>query len=271
MVPCFKRHLDKPANSSLNHYMSIDRATQSPTLDPVEIARFGAMADEWWDPTGKFRPLHKIGPARLQFFRDEICRHFGKDTAQPRALEGLTLVDIGCGGGLIAEPMAKQGATVTGVDPSEDNIKAASLHAKRQNVDIDYRSCRAEDVVEAKETYDIVFCLEVVEHVPSVPDFIALITKLVAPGGLLVLSTINRTPKAFALAIVGAEYVLKWLPKGTHQWNRFITPDELMECVSDAGLSPRETSGLVYSPFKDSWSISSDCDVNYFLTSSRDK
>lgn len=166
--------------------------------------------------------------------------------------------------------MAKQGANVTAIDPSENNIKAAKIHAEQQGVKIDYRACKAEDVVENSETFDVVFVLEVVEHVPSVPEFTTMVSKLVAPGGLMVLSTINRTAKAFALAIVGAEYVLQWLPKGTHQWNRFVTPDELSEIVENAGLIPRERNGLVFSPFKESWSISSDCDVNYFLTASKD-
>jgi len=241
---------------------------QTSTLDPDEIASFGAMADEWWDPTGKFRPLHKIGPARMAFFRQEICAHFGKDERSDHALNGLSLIDIGCGGGLVAEPLAKQGATVTAIDPSTNNIKAASIHAEQANIPITYKACLAEDIVEAGETYDVVLCLEVVEHVPSVPDFVALVSKLVAPGGLLILSTINRTTKAYAFAILGAEYVLKWLPKGTHQWSRFVTPQELKECVSGAKLTPRETSGLVYSPFSDQWKISADCDVNYFLTAS---
>jgi 2-polyprenyl-6-hydroxyphenyl methylase/3-demethylubiquinone-9 3-methyltransferase len=227
------------------------------------------MADEWWDPNGKFRPLHKISPARLAFFRQQICRHFGRDESEGAALDGLSLIDIGCGGGLVAEPMAKQGATVTAIDPAEKNIKAASLHAAQQGVEIDYRACRAEDVVEKGETFDVVLLLEVVEHVPSVPDFTKLAANLVAPGGLLIMSTINRTGKAFALAIVGAEYVLRWLPKGTHQWNRFVTPDELAACVEAAGLLPRERHGLTFNPFKDEWRISSDTDVNYFLTASR--
>ena len=239
------------------------------TLDPDEVARFAAIADEWWDPTGKFRPLHKIGPARLQFFRQEICRHFGRDESSNEALNGLSLIDIGCGGGLVAEPMAKQGATVTAIDPAENNIKAAQVHADAQNLQIDYKACRAEDMVESGETFDIVFCLEVVEHVPNVQDFVALIAKLVAPGGVMILSTINRTTKSFALAIVGAEYVLRWLPKGTHQWSRFVTPDELKKCVEHAGLQPRDTAGLVFSPLRNSWSISNDCDVNYFLTASK--
>lgn len=241
----------------------------TPTLDPEEIARFGAMADEWWDPKGKFRPLHKISPARLAFFREQICRHFGRDEKAANALNGLSLIDIGCGGGLVAEPMAKQGATVTAIDPAEQNIKAASLHAEQQGVTIDYRACRAEDVVEQNETFDIVLLLEVVEHVPNVPDFTKIAASLVAPGGLLIMSTINRTTKAFALAIVGAEYILRWLPRGTHQWNRFVTPDELANCAEAAGLLPRERHGLTFNPLRDEWRISSDTDVNYFLTASR--
>ncbi len=243
---------------------------KSSTLDPEEIARFGAIADEWWDASGKFRPLHKISPARLSYLRDQICRHFGKDSTSNKALKGLSLIDIGCGGGLVAEPLAHQGATVTAIDPSINNIEAARHHAAAQNVSIDYRACRAEDVLEKKETFDVVLVLEVVEHVPSVADFVGLVSKLVAPGGLLILSTINRTTKSFALAIVGAEYILNWLPKGTHQWNRFVRPEELSAMVSQTGLSVRETRGLVYNPFKDSWSVSSDCEVNYFLTASRD-
>ena len=254
----------------LNHLMYQENHQKSATLDPEEIARFSAIADEWWDPKGKFRPLHKISPARLAYFREQICRHFGRDFEAENALDGLTLIDVGCGGGLVAEPMAKQGAKVTAIDPAENNIKAARVHAEQQSVEIDYRACRAEDVVDAGETFDVVFVLEVVEHVPSVPDFTAMVSKLVAPGGLIILSTINRTAKAFALAIVGAEYVLQWLPKGTHQWNRFVTPDELSACMENAGLIPRERNGLVFSPFKESWSISSDCDVNYFLTASKD-
>lgn len=251
--------------------MQPENHQKSSTLDPEEIARFGAMADEWWSPTGKFRPLHKISPARLGFFREQICRHFGRDPNDNEALKGLSLIDIGCGGGLVAEPMARQGATVTAIDPSENNIKAASLHAEQQGVTVDYRACRAEDVVEKGETFDVVFVLEVVEHVPSVADFTTMVSKLVSPGGIIILSTINRTAKAFALAIVGAEYILHWLPKGTHQWNRFVTPEELSEILENAGLQPRETNGLVYSPFKDQWKISSDCDVNYFLTASNNQ
>ncbi len=249
--------------------MSKNSNPAASTLDPEEIARFSAIADEWWDPDGKFRPLHEIGPPRLGFFRKEICQHFLKDETDGNALKGLTLIDIGCGGGLIAEPMARQGAKVTAIDPGENNINAASIHAEANQIEIDYRCCRAEDVVKQQETFDIVLCLEVVEHVPNVPAFVELISQLVAPGGLLIMSTINRTNKAFALAIVGAEYILKWLPKGTHQWARFVTPDELKNALKTSGLTPRGTSGLVFSPFKGTWSISDDCSVNYFQTASR--
>ena len=249
--------------------MQPDNKNTTSTLDPEEIARFGAMADEWWDPSGKFRPLHKISPARLGYFREQICRHFNRDEKSADSLSGLSLIDIGCGGGLVAEPMARQGATVTAIDPGEANINAAKIHAAQQNIEIDYRPCRAEDVIEAGETFDIVFLLEVVEHVPDVPAFVAMVSKLLAPGGLIIVSTINRTGKAFALAIVGAEYVLRWLPKGTHQWNRFVTPEELSKCLEAAGVTPGNRAGLVYNPLGDAWKISNDTDVNYFLTGTR--
>ena len=177
--------------------MSQENHQKSPTLDPEEIARFGAMADEWWDPTGKFRPLHKISPARLAYFREQICRHFGREFDADDALKGLSLIDVGCGGGLVAEPMAKQGAKVTAIDPSENNIKAAKIHAEQQGVDIDYRACKAEDLVEGNETFDIVLVLEVVEHVQSVTEFTTFVSTLLAPGGLMVLSTNNRRTQTF--------------------------------------------------------------------------
>lgn len=249
--------------------MSQTQDKEGATLDPQEVNRFSAMAAEWWDPKGKFRPLHDIGPPRLGFFRSEICRHFFKDEADPAALTSLRLLDIGCGGGLVAEPMARQGASVTAIDPAENNIKCARLHARQQGLEIDYRACRAEDVVSKGEIFDVVLCLEVVEHVPDVPAFIKEIAKLVAPGGLLILSTINRTMKSFALAIVGAEYVLQWLPKGTHQWDRFIKVEELKDCLDQAGLKPQATAGLEFSPLKGNWLITSDTSVNYFLTAGR--
>ena len=239
------------------------------TLDPEEVARFGRLAAEWWDANGKFRPLHKIGPARLQFIRDRLVRHFQLKGDGRRVLADLTLLDIGCGGGLVSEPLARLGATVTAIDPAEENIAAAKAHALSQGLAIDYRACRAEPLVEAGLTFDVVVCLEVVEHVPDVAAFIALVAKLVRPGGLLILSTINRTIKAYALAIIGAEYVLRWLPVGTHQWERFVTPDELRRDVSAAGLSAPEFEGMVFNPLADTWSLSSDTDVNYLAAAAR--
>lgn len=243
--------------------------TASDTLDPGEVDRFARLAGAWWDPHGEFRPLHKIGPARLAFLRSRLIRHFGLPEAAFRPLSGLTVLDIGCGGGLISEPLARLGATVTGIDPAPENIAAARRHATPQALDIDYRACRAEDLAEAGQTYDAVVCLEVVEHVPDPAAFIGTCARLVRPGGLLVLSTINRTMKAFALAIVGAEYVLRWLPAGTHQWDRFVTPDEMTGYCAAAGLQPPAFEGLVYSPFSDHWSLGADTDVNYMAVSAK--
>ncbi len=239
------------------------------TLDPGEVDRFARLAGAWWDPDGEFRPLHKIGPARLAFLRDRLARHFSLPEQGLRPLAALRILDIGCGGGLISEPLARLGASVTGIDPASENIAAARQHAEPQGLDINYRSCRAEDLVEAGETFDAVVCLEVVEHVPDPGAFIATCTQLVRPGGLLILSTINRTLKAFALAIVGAEYVLRWLPAGTHQWDRFVTPDEMARYCGSAGLQPPAFEGLVYSPFSDRWTLGSDIDVNYMAAAAK--
>jgi 2-polyprenyl-6-hydroxyphenyl methylase/3-demethylubiquinone-9 3-methyltransferase len=238
----------------------------SSTLDPTEVERFRRMAEDWWDPKGKFRPLHQIGPARIGFTRDEAVRHFGRDGRSLRPLAGLSLVDIGCGGGLVAEPMARLGACVAGIDPTVRNIEIAKLHAAESGLAIDYRSALAEDLVGAGEKFDIVLCLEVVEHVPDVGTFVKLIRQLLAPGGLLIVSTLNRTLKSFALAIVGAEYVLRWLPRGTHRWDRFVTPDELRQHIETAGLVQREIRGLVYNPLTDIWSLGRDTDVNYLVS-----
>lgn len=223
------------------------------------------MAEEWWDAKGKFKPLHQIGPARIGFARDEAVRHFGRDARSLRPLEGLSLVDIGCGGGLVAEPMARLGARVTGIDPTVRNIEIAKLHAAQSGLEIDYRSVLAEDLVAAGERFDIVLCLEVVEHVPDVGAFLKVIRQLLAPGGLMIVSTLNRTLKSFALAIVGAEYVLRWLPRGTHRWDRFVTPEELRRHLEAAGLVQREIRGMVYNPLTDVWSLGRDTDVNYLV------
>lgn len=237
--------------------------TASSTLDPAEVERFRRMADEWWDTAGKFRPLHKIGPARLTFIRDEIVRHFALPAGGLKPLAGLRVLDIGCGGGLVCEPLARMGAQVTGLDPADDNIRAARAHAEPQNLAINYRTGLIEDLAAAGETFDAVLCLEVVEHVPDVEAFVKICAGTVRPGGLMIVSTINRNLKSYALAIVAAEYVLGWLPRGTHQWERFVTPDELARSAAAAGLGPPRFSGITFNPLRDTWSLSDDTDVNY--------
>lgn len=236
------------------------------TLDKAEVDRFNAMAAEWWDPHGKFRPLHKLNPARLTYIRDTLCAHFGRDPKQPASLQGLTLLDIGCGGGLLAEPLARLGASVTAIDPAPETINAAQAHATAAGLTIDYRAARAESLAEAGLQFDVVTALEVVEHVPDVPAFLTTCGQLVKPGGVMILSTINRTLKAYALAIIGAEYVLRWLPVGTHQWDRFVTPTELKNAIIHAGLSYASERGLVFNPLLDEWRLAKDTDVNYLAT-----
>ena len=239
------------------------------TIDADEVARFAHLAEEWWDETGPFRPLHQINPTRLTYIRDQICAHFGRDPKAPPSLTGLSVLDIGCGGGLIAEPLTRLGADVTGIDPARETIEAAKTHAKGAGLTIAYEATTAEALADAGKTYDVVLLLEVVEHVPDVPAFLNRVAPLVAPGGVMVLSTLNRTLKAYALAIVGAEYVLRWLPLGTHQWDRFVRPEELRAALRGAGLKPANTTGMVYNPLGDSWHLSSDADVNYFTTATR--
>lgn len=238
-------------------------------IDPAEVARFQALAKAWWDPTGKFRPLHQIGPTRLTFVRDELTRHFGRESGGLRPLKDLAVLDVGCGGGLMSEPLSRLGARVTGIDPGEKNIAIARGHAEPQGLAIDYRVATVEDLVTAGEQYDAVVCLEVVEHVPDVGAFVKACADLVRPGGMLVLSTINRTIKSYALAIVAAEYLLGWLPRGTHQWERFVTPDELSSHAAAAGLAAPNLKGFVYSPLRDQWSLSPDTDVNYLLSAQK--
>jgi 2-polyprenyl-6-hydroxyphenyl methylase/3-demethylubiquinone-9 3-methyltransferase len=240
-----------------------------PNIDPGEIERFQRMAKAWWDPAGKFRPLHQIGPARLTFVRDQLARHFARETGGLRPLADLTLLDVGCGGGLMSEPLARLGARVTGIDPGAQNIAIAEAHAAPQELAIDYRVATVEDLVAEGARFDAVVSLEVVEHVPDVGAFIAACAALVRPGGLLVLSTINRNLKSYALAIVAAEYVLGWLPRGTHQWDRFVTPGELADHLAAAGLSPPDVMGFVYDPLRDVWSLSPNTDVNYLAASAK--
>ncbi len=252
----------------------------STTLDPAEIDRFARIASEWWDANGKLRTLHQIGPARMTFLRDALVGHFragvrpsGSDTMAPpaglRPLTGLTILDIGCGGGLVCEPLARLGAGVTGIDPAEESIEAARRHAEGQGLAIDYRVARVEDLAAEGRTFDAISCLEVIEHVPDPAAFLKTCASLVRPGGLMLLSTLNRTIKAYLLAVVGAEYVLRWLPVGTHQWERFVTPDELARYLAAAGLGAPTLKGLVYNVLKDTWSLADDTDVNYFAAAAK--
>jgi 2-polyprenyl-6-hydroxyphenyl methylase/3-demethylubiquinone-9 3-methyltransferase len=239
---------------------------QSATLDAEEIARFGRLAAEWWDAEGPFRPLHRINPVRLTYIRDQICRHFARGPKTQKSLSGLSVLDIGCGGGLVCEPLTRLGASVTGIDPAHATIEAAKAHARAASLDIDYEATTAEAMVAMGKSYDVVLLLEVVEHVPDVPAFLKAVAPLVKPGGIMILSTLNRTLKAYALAIVGAEYILRWLPIGTHQWDRFVRPQELASALSAAGLKLTDTTGMVYNPLADEWRLGPDTDVNYFAT-----
>ena len=249
--------------------MNESDVVRSETVDPAEAARFAALAREWWDPTGKFRTLHKFNPVRLRYIRDVAARHFGRDPKGPGALAGLRVLDIGCGGGLLAEPLARLGADVLGADPARRNIEVARLHAAEQGLAIDYRCASAEALDAAGERFDIVLAMEVVEHVADLDLFVETCGRMTKPGGLVVVATLNRTLRAFALAIVGAEYVLGWLPRGTHDWRKFVTPDELCATLRRAGLMPLRTDGVVYHPLADEWRLSDDTAVNYMVAAEK--
>jgi 2-polyprenyl-6-hydroxyphenyl methylase/3-demethylubiquinone-9 3-methyltransferase len=241
----------------------------STTIDPAEVARFDAIARTWWDPTGPMRTLHKFNPVRLAYIRDLACRRFGRDPRSVDSLQGLSVVDVGCGGGILSEPLARLGASVTGLDPAPTNIAVARLHADKTGLAIDYRNETVEAVVARGGAFDIVLAMEVVEHVSDVQAFVDACARAVRPGGLLVMATLNRTLRSFALAIVGAEYVLGWLPKGTHQWEKFVTPEELGLALGAAGLVVADRQGVTYSPLRDRWSLSPDLAVNYMLAATR--
>jgi len=243
--------------------------TDSSSIDAAEVARFSAQAAHWWDPNGPFRPLHVFNPARLAYIRDEICTFYGRDGRGPLPLKGLRLLDIGCGGGLVCEPMTRLGAAVTGADASRENISAASIHAQAQGLTIDYRHSSAEELAEAGELFDIVLNLEVLEHVADRSAFLAACAHLLKPGGIMILATLNRTLKAYGLAVLGAEYVLGWLPRGTHDWNKFITPEELSALLAAQGLKARSATGVSYQILSNRWALSPDMDVNYMLTATR--
>ncbi|GEO99874.1 bifunctional 2-polyprenyl-6-hydroxyphenol methylase/3-demethylubiquinol 3-O-methyltransferase UbiG [Methylobacterium haplocladii] len=235
------------------------------SVDREEVARFDAQAATWWDTEGPMRVLHRFNPVRLAYIRDEACRHFGRDPNRPFALEGLSLVDVGCGGGVLSEPLARLGASVTGLDPAEKNIAVAKAHAEAENVTVDYRAETIEAVVERGERFDIVLAMEVVEHVVDRPAFLRTACRAMKPGGVLFAATLNRTLRSYALAIVGAEYFLGWLPKGTHDWEKFVKPDELTDDLRAGGLAVFDVTGVVFDPLGGSWRRSRDTAINYMV------
>ena len=238
------------------------------TIDPAEVAKFEAMAAEWWNPNGKFKPLHQMNPCRLGYITAQIAAEFGRDLREDRPFAGLRLLDIGCGGGLLSEPMARLGAEVVGADAAPRNIPVAQIHAEQSGLAIDYRHTTAEDLAAAGEAFDVVLNMEVVEHVADPLAYLTACQQLLKPGGLMVCSTLNRNAKRFAMAIIGAEWVMRWLPKGTHDWNKFITPDELTDLITRAGLTPVDRKGMVFNPISWSWSLSDrDLSVNYVTAS----
>jgi len=238
------------------------------TVDPAEIAKFSRLSDEWWDPNGKMAPLHKINPLRLTYIRDAACRKFERNVKSLNCLSGLRIVDIGCGAGLLCEPFTRLGAQVIGVDPSATNIAAAKLHADKGHLSIDYR-CTTVEEMDVRERFDIVLAMEVIEHVSDVGMFLNRCAAMLKPGGIMVVSTLNRNWKSFALAIVGAEYVLRWLPRGTHQWDKFVTPNELEIALELGGLRVIDQTGVIYNLLADRWQASPDMDVNYMLTAEK--
>ena len=238
------------------------------TIDPDEVAKFQAMAAEWWDPNGKFKPLHILNPCRLDYITGQIAAEFGRDLTGPLPFKGLRILDIGCGGGLLSEPMARLGAQVVGADAAEGNIPVARVHAEEQGLEIDYRHTTAEALAAAGEQFDAILNMEVVEHVADPLAYLTACQQLLKPGGLMICSTLNRNPKSYMMAIIGAEHVMRWLPKGTHDWAKFITPDELFELLEKAGLDPVDRKGFVFNPLLWSWSISDrDLSVNYTTAS----
>ncbi|HTT97597.1 MAG TPA: bifunctional 2-polyprenyl-6-hydroxyphenol methylase/3-demethylubiquinol 3-O-methyltransferase UbiG [Rhizomicrobium sp.] len=243
--------------------------TETSSIDAAEVAKFSAIADEWWDPTGKFAPLHKFNPVRLGFIRDAVANHFGRDSKSLTPFAGLSLLDIGCGGGLLSEPMARLGFTVLGADASERNVRTASVHAAATGIPVTYRATTAEALADEGLVFDVVLNMEVVEHVADLRSYLRSCAALVKPGGLMFVATLNKTLKSLALAKIGAEYVLGWLPRGTHDWSRFIEPTKLRAILEETGLEIKKEQGVAFDPLSWNWKLSSDMDVNYMLVSAR--
>lgn len=240
------------------------------TVDAAEVAKFEAMAAEWWDPNGKFRPLHQMNPCRLDYITRQIAAEYGRDLKADKPFAGLRILDIGCGGGLLSEPMARLGATVVGADAAARNLPVARIHAEQSGIEIDYRHTTAEALATAGERFDVILNMEVVEHVSDPLAYLTACHDLLKTGGLMLCSTLNRNAKSFALAIVGAEWIMRWLPKGTHDWQKFITPDELYTLIARAGLEPVDRKGMVFNPLSRRWSLSDrDLSVNYVTASLR--
>lgn len=240
-----------------------EQTTLTGTADTDEVARFAAIAEEWWDVNGKFRPLHQLAPVRLAFIRSHLVEHFGLDSEQNEPFKGLSILDVGCGGGLVSEPLARMGASVTAIDAASKNIEVAKVHAEQSGLNIDYQNIQPEDLAENGQEYDVVVSLEVVEHVADLNAFLAACGTMVRPDGAMVLSTINRTVKSLALAKVMAEYILRWLPAGTHDWKKFVKPSELASSLRPAGLDISALEGMSYDPLGDIWRLSRDLDINY--------
>ncbi|MGB6751683.1 MAG: bifunctional 2-polyprenyl-6-hydroxyphenol methylase/3-demethylubiquinol 3-O-methyltransferase UbiG [Xanthobacteraceae bacterium] len=243
--------------------------TSAATIDADEVARFSRLSSQWWDPNGPMAPLHKFNPVRLAYIRDRAAAHFGRDPNRLDSLSGLRMLDIGCGAGVLTEPLARLGASVVGADPSDSNIAVAKHHAEQSGLTIDYRATTAEALEAAGESYDIVLAMEVVEHVADVGLFIDVAAEMVKPGGLMFVATLNRTVKSFALAIVGAEYILRWLPRGTHQWDKFVTPNELEIAIEQGGLQITDETGVMYNLLADRWQLTTDMDVNYMVVAEK--
>ncbi|PKU26320.1 bifunctional 2-polyprenyl-6-hydroxyphenol methylase/3-demethylubiquinol 3-O-methyltransferase UbiG [Telmatospirillum siberiense] len=234
--------------------------TTPTTASPEEIARFQAMADAWWDAEGDFKPLHQLNPPRLAFLRDHLAEHFSRDATAPRPFEGLSLLDVGCGGGLLSEPMARLGFAVTAIDAGEKNIGVARLHAEQGGLDIDYR-CATPETLDRQ--FDVVMTMEVIEHVPDADAFLSAVGDRLKPGGAFFGATLNRTPQSFALAIVGAEYILRWLPRGTHDWRKFVRPSEFAAALRRVGIAPKSFEGVRYAPLRERWERCASLEVNY--------